>query len=211
MPQRDPHESCTSRIQSNPVQVPMNVFLSLPCLIQVSSQFPWLFPKPNTDSPAVKRHVAALQVNIIDDYVPFTAAGLNVIPLPVLHGDDLISLGFAFSVTNQDGITQTNIVYLSDISKMIPATLEYILTKLPPTDILIVDALGQDVHPVHFSLAQAQALSKQIQPKQHTYLIGMSCDSFLPHDEMNQKLASIKGLNMSLAYDGLVVEFKATK
>jgi phosphoribosyl 1,2-cyclic phosphodiesterase len=114
-------------------------------------------------------------------------------------------------VTNQDGMTKTNIVYLSDISKMIPATLEYILTKLPPTDILIVDTLGHDIHPVHFSLAQAQALSKQIKPRQHTYLIGMSCDSFPPHDEMNQRLANIKGLNMSLAHDGLVVEFKATK
>jgi hypothetical protein len=42
-------------------------------------------------------------------------------------------------------------------------------------------------------------------------LIGMSCDSFPPHDEMNQRLANIKGLNMSLAHDGLVVEFRATK
>ena len=97
--------------------------------------------------------------------------------------------------------------YISDISKMIPETLEYILTTLPPTDILIVDALlPEHPHTVHFNLKQAISLAKQIQPKQHTYLVGMSCDAFPPHDTMNATLTKTKECNISFAHDGLVVE-----
>ena len=195
-----------------PIRVPMNIFLSQPCLDQVSQQFPWLVPKPHhthTDSKlVVPRDVASLKMNIIRHYVPFQAAGLDFIPLPVWHGDDLISLGFAFSVTSSatTGAT-TNVVYISDISKMIPETLEYILTTLPPTDILIVDALlPEHPHTVHFNLKQAISLAKQIQPKQHTYLVGMSCDAFPPHDTMNATLTKTKECNISFAHDGLVVE-----
>lgn len=197
-----------------PIRVPMNVFLSQPCLDQVSQQFPWLVPKPHhtpTDSNlVVPRDVASLKMNVIQHYVPFQAAGLDMTPLPVWHGDDLISLGFSFSVTSTattSTSTTTNVVYISDISKMIPETLDYILKTLPPTDILIVDSLlPEHPHPVHFNLQQAISLAKQIQPKQHTYLVGMSCDAFPPHDTMNATLAKIKGCNISFAHDGLVVE-----
>ena len=86
---------------------------------------------------------------------------------------------------------------------------------LPPTDILIVDSLLWDrAHPVHYSMKQAVELSQVIKPRLQTYLIGMSCDNFLPHDEMNKYLKEKYGNNkwdkklgaIAFAHDGLVVE-----
>ena len=195
-----------------PTRVPIPVFLSQECFDQVSFQFPWLFPKQtkvapcacgDDDKPVVKRDVAALDVNIVEEFQPFDAKGLEVTPLPVWHGADLICLGFSFSITNSDG-TKTNVVYLSDISEMIDETLEFI-QKLPPTDILVVDTLLRSrPHPVHFNLDQAVDLARKLQPKQ-TYLIGMSCDSFPSHDKMNAELSNLD-VNIQLAHDGLEIK-----
>jgi phosphoribosyl 1,2-cyclic phosphodiesterase len=194
------------RMVPTPVRVPIEVYLSQECLEQVSKQFPWLFPKKvPVDKDAIKRHVADLDVTIIKDLEPFHVKGLRVVPLPVWHGDDLICMGYAFSLQSEHGKT-TNVVYLSDISRMKEETLEYIQTKLPPTDIFIVDTLVEkSIHPVHFNLNQAVALAKQIGAKQ-TYLMGMNCDSFPPHDEMNALLQRERDIEVSFAHDGLVLD-----
>ena len=236
--QRD--ESLVGKALGPPVRAPIPVYLSQECLNQVAQQFPWLFPKqqrvhqvskslepekettaPSTTRTAVKRDVAALDITIIRDLEPFQVLQeLTIVPLPVWHGEDLICLGYAFSLptspslskanggTNTATVTKTtNIIYLSDISRMKDETLEYIQTQLPPTDIFIVDALlkGDTLHPVHFNLNQAVALAKQIGAKR-TYLVGMSCDSFLPHDEMNAYLKQEMDIEISLAHDGLVLD-----
>jgi phosphoribosyl 1,2-cyclic phosphodiesterase len=191
-----------------PSRVSIPVYLSQECLDQVSKQFPWLFPGKEPpvrkhDGPVVKRDVAALDVNVIEDYKPFDAVGLDIVPLPVWHGDDLVSLGFSFSIRGLDG-DRTNVVYISDISRMIPETLVYIQNQLPPTDLLIVDTLLPEfAHPVHFNLEQATNLSKEIAAKR-TYLIGMSCDAFPTHDVMNDQLAKEHG-TIQFAHDGLVL------
>ena len=61
-------------------------------------------------------------------------------------------------------------------------------------------------NPVHYNLPQAMALVQQIHLVQ-AYLVGMSCDSFLPHDKMNERLRTEYGADISvqLAYDGLVI------
>ena len=88
-----------------PVRVSMPIFLSEECHGIVSKQFPWLFPrkdkpkKKNSGDKVVKRDVASLDVNIIQAYQPFRVKGLNVLPLPVWHGEDLVCMGFAFSIT----------------------------------------------------------------------------------------------------------------
>lgn len=237
---------------SPPIRVPMPIYASRDCWDQVARQFPWLVPnydsskagiinnnnnkhddksksKKNNDTDGVvpvHRDVATLQVNLIHEFEPFDVFGLRVTPLPVWHGDDLICLGYAFSLLpssisedndddKKDGSTATaattsiNVVYLSDISRMKEDTLDYIQTQLPPTDVLVVDALLMDhtIHPVHFNLPQAIALAKQLGAKK-TLLVGMNCDAFLPHDEMNAYLRdTYKGMDVSLAYDGLLLEF----
>lgn len=192
---------------------PTPVYLSHFCWKNLQEQFPWLFPhaekvmiQQDANQPVVRRDVASLDVKIFQDYQGFEVVpGLEIIPLPVLHGDDLISHGFAFSVRNRKG-ESTHVVYLSDISKMIPETLEFIRTKLPPTDILIVDALLlEGTNPVHFNLDQAMALREEIQPKGQTYLVGMSCDAFPPHETTNAYLKKNYG-SVQLAHDGLVID-----
>lgn len=199
-------------------RLPTPVYLSEFCGTNLQTQFPWLFPKkrklmPQQDSnqSVVRRDVASLDVTVFENYKGFEVVpGLTIIPLPILHGDDLVSHGFAFSVQNKKG-ESTNVVYLSDISKMIPETMEYIQTKLPPTDILVVDALLlKGTNPVHFNLEQAMALREQIQPRGETYLVGMSCDAFPPHDETNVYLKEKYGA-VQLAHDGLVIDVDETK
>lgn len=220
---------------------PTQIYLSDSCYKIVAQQFCYLVPKDTAPPPTstdgeaskhIKRHVASLEYNIITPFQPFLAAGLKIIPLPVMHGEDLICLGFAFSIkhANQDSNisysesnadmknankktapkikTTTNVVYLSDISRIIPSTESYIMEKLPPTDILVIDSLLKTkIHPTHYSLEQAIQLAKRLGAKQ-TYVVGMNCDAFPPHDEMNEELAKLKGINIQLAHDGLFVRME---
>jgi phosphoribosyl 1,2-cyclic phosphodiesterase len=196
-------------------QQAMPLFLSNICLPRLQDQFPWLLPKSsfgnknisanNSGDPVVVRHVASFVVNVFQPFQPFNPVpGLAVTPLPVMHGEDLVSFGFAFTIGGR-----LNVVYLSDISRMLPETLTFIQTQLPqPIHVLVLDSLLVDsTNPVHFCLPQSLELIEQLQPVQ-TYLVGMNCDSFGPHDEVNEKLLQTYG-NVQLAYDGLTVEVPA--
>jgi len=86
-------------------------------------------------------------------------------------------------------------------------TEKFILDKLPPTDILVIDALTLDaMNPTHYNLKQALELVRRLQPKR-TFVVGMSCDLFLPHDEMNKELEKLD-IQIELAYDGLLLEMQ---
>lgn len=216
-----------SSIGGPPKQLPMPLFLSSECLACLQDQFPWLLPKrkPTTElssssmdgaAPTISRHVASFDVTVFEAFKPFDAIpgsdALTITPLPVVHGEDLISYGFAFTVggvsDNENTVAAMNVVYLSDISRMLPETLEHIQTKLPqPTHVLVLDALHvEQENPVHYNLPQAMALVQQIRPLQ-TYFVGMNCDSFAPHDEMNERLRKEYGSigSVQLAHDGLVI------
>jgi phosphoribosyl 1,2-cyclic phosphodiesterase len=210
-----------------PGMIAMPLYLSLHCYKDLQQRFPWLLPKPSSGSttsatgslatalapsvppatPVVHRHVASFDVETFRPFEPFVlhsssddnTAVLEIIPLPVMHGEDLISFGFAFTIGS------TNVVYLSDISRMLHETLDYIQNKLGPTDVLIVDALHEtETNAVHYSLQDALQLIKLIRPRRQTYLVGMSCDSFLPHDDMNALLQEKYG-KVALAHDGLEI------
>ena len=237
---------------SRPVRQSIPLYLSDFCKLNLQFQFPWLLPSQSIQMPKqlhkhachtkdVFRDVATFNDIVFEDYVTQSITfdddndnnsnnndsgqAFKFVPLPVWHGDDLISHGYAFTIyptkdnnndRDNDGIDDQqqpkqqrplHVVYLSDISRMVPETLEYIQQKLPPTDILIVDSLlWHKVHPVHYSLDQAVELSRIIQPRVHTYLIGMSCDSFPPHDEMNTLLRKKYNGTVSFAHDGLVID-----
>ena len=217
-------------------RIPVPLYHSQHCHEQLQNQFPFLLPKkigaehvdtccndpvntstttPGASTPAkpsqpiVHRDVAGFDVNIFQAYQPMHIKGLHIIPLPVWHGDDLISYGFAFSIPtskNHEGSNSViNVVYISDISRMVPETLDFIQKELPPTDILVVDALlWRRQHPTHYSLEQAVELRNQIQPRLQTYLVGMSCDNYSPHEEMETYLKTTYG-NVTMAHDGLVI------
>lgn len=208
-----------------PRRIPVPIHLSRHCHDKLQGQFPFLFPKKLADKacscgdppieeipspaapskPVVVRDVAGFVVNIFESYKPVRVEGLDIIPLPVWHGDDLISYGFAFSVSTSTPGKSINVVYLSDISRMVPETMEFIQEKLPPTDILVVDSLlWRRKHPTHYSLEQAVELRNLLRPRIQTYLVGMSCDSYLPHDEMQAFLNTTYG-DVTMAHDGLAI------
>ena len=55
-----------------------------------------------------------------------------------------------------------------------------------------------------YSLEKALKLVRKIKPNR-TYVVGISCDMFLPHDEMNNELAKLD-IQIEFAHDGLLLE-----
>lgn len=199
-----------------PEQTPISVHLSKTCLMALKKQFFYLFPKEDqiagetisSNGTKVQRYVSKLDVRVVQNFQPFVAAGLRMIPLPVMHGEDLICNGYAFAL---DGCSsnkkKTNVVYLSDISRMPIDTETFIIENLPPTDVLVLDSLTPGMNnPTHFNLKQALELVRRLKPRR-TFLVGMACDSFLSHDEMNRELKELD-VQIELAHDGLLIEMR---
>jgi hypothetical protein len=105
------------------------LYMSEFCHLNLQSQFPWLLPNKSEpsimpqqakDRPTVKRDVASFDVTIFQDYKEETIFGggeedgFKITPLPVWHGDDLISHGFAFSLHRPPSSSSSslNVVYL---------------------------------------------------------------------------------------------------
>ena len=107
-----------------PEQNPLTVYLSQTCLEALKVQFFYLFPKTPQQSSAgenalpggmvVRRHVSKLDFQVVSHFEPFVAAGLRLTPLPVMHGEDLVCNGYAFSLDREDG-EKTNVVYVRAI------------------------------------------------------------------------------------------------
>jgi phosphoribosyl 1,2-cyclic phosphate phosphodiesterase len=115
---------------------------------------------------------------------PFDAAGVAVVPVPLLHGD-LPILGFRFG----------RFAYLTDCCA-IPETSWALLEGL---DVVVVDALRDRPHASHFSLDQAVAAARRIGAGR-TFFTHMSHD--LGHDATCARLPE----GMALAHDGLRLE-----
>jgi len=91
---------------------------------------------------------------------------------------------------------------------MLPETEKYIKEELPPTDILVIDALSlNSINPTHNNLEQSLKIVRRLKPKR-TFVVGMSCDLFLPHDEMNEELSKLQ-IGVELAHDGQVITTEA--
>ncbi len=80
---------------------------------------------------------------------PFEAAGMDVQPVPLLHGPDEI-LGFRIGP----------LAYCTDCSEIPPDSMR-MLTGL---QLLVLDALRHRPHPTHFNLDQALAIIEELAP-----------------------------------------------
>ncbi|TVU09314.1 hypothetical protein EJB05_42778, partial [Eragrostis curvula] len=133
--------------------------------------------------------VSALQFNIINEE-PFTVHNLEVIPLPVWHGQGYRSLGFRFG----------DICYISDVSDIPEETYKL----LENCELLILDALRPDrSSSTHFGLPRALEEVRKIKPKK-TLFTGMM--HLMDHEKVNNDLAKLmetEGLDIQLSYDGL--------
>jgi phosphoribosyl 1,2-cyclic phosphodiesterase len=147
----------------------------------------------------IKRFVANVNWIEISPFIAFEPVeGFRMLPLPVMHGEDLICMGYIFG-------GRERVCYLSDVSRVLPETLK--ILEDSRIDLLIVDSLHYEIkNPVHFSVFDAIELCRQLKPKR-TFLIGMAAT--IDHDEMNEALYALKrseGLDIQLAYDGLSIQ-----
>lgn len=120
------------------------------------------------------------------DEQPFTVCGLEVIPVPILHGTMPI---FGFRIGN--------FAYLTDCSE-IPDPSFALLHGL---DTLILDGLRFKPHPTHFSISEAVIQAERIAPR-ITYL------THINHDVMHETAERNLPEHVRLGYDGLTFEIQ---
>nr|GMD09229.1 putative hydrolase C777.06C [Ipomoea batatas] len=149
---------------------------------------PWNIKKKLKAGQEVRR-VAQLDWQIIENDCtkPFVASGLEFVPLPVMHGEDYVCLGFLFG-------GKYRVAYISDVSRFLPSTesCEYFL-MCPSTG----------SHNVHLCFPQTLDAIKRLCPKR-AFLIGMTHE--FDHHKDNAFLmewSKREGIQVQLAYDGL--------
>jgi len=134
--------------------------------------------------PRIGGGIPQLIPNQIDG--PLTIGGIRIVPVPLLHGT-LPILGFRFG----------NFSYLTDCNA-IPGTSWPLIAG---TEVLVVDALRDEPHETHFTIADALAVVERLVPRR-AYFTHMTHD--LPHAETNARLPQ----GVELAYDGLVLDIE---
>lgn len=129
-----------------------------------------------------------LTLNRLVAYQPCTIAGLEILPLPILHGDLEV---FGFRVGN--------FAYLTDCSEIPEKTYQF----LEQLDLLILDGLRVRPHPTHFTHEQAVREAERLRPKM-TYLTHISHE--VDHFAANRALSTMATVPVELAYDGLIID-----
>ena len=115
---------------------------------------------------------------------PFDAGGIEVVPVPLLHGRTPI-LGFRFG----------RFAYLTDCSALPDDS--WVLVRV--VDTLVIDALRHKPHPTHFTVAEAMAAAERVGARR-TFFTHMCHD--LPHAATCARLPA----GVELSYDGLVLD-----
>jgi len=128
--------------------------------------------------------IPKIQPHIITNTV-FKVKGVDVLPIEVLHYK-LPVFGYRIG----------DITYITDANKITPKEFE----KIKGSKILILNALRKTEHISHFTLEEALAIIKEIQPEK-AYLTHIS-HMMGKHDEVSKELPE----NVEIAYDGLQVE-----
>lgn len=115
---------------------------------------------------------------------PFTLGGLEIVPVPILHGRRQI-LGFRIG----------SFAYLTDCSR-IP---DQSWPLLEGVRTVVLDALRDRPHPTHFTVAEALDVVSRLSPER-SYFTHICHD--LPHAATCARLPA----GVELAYDGLVLD-----
>ncbi|OUZ99382.1 hypothetical protein BVC80_7261g2 [Macleaya cordata] len=180
---------------------PTSIHLSQFAMDSIAVKFPYLVQKKLKEGQEVRR-VAQLDWKIIkeDCEEKFVTSGLQFVPLPVMHGEDYVSLGFLFG-------EKSRVAYVSDVSRFLAST-EHVISKAGAgqLDLLILDTLYKTgSHNTHFCFPQTLEAIKRICPKQ-ALLIGMTHE--FDHHKDNEALlewSRREGIPVQLAHDGLKI------
>lgn len=157
-------------------QAPIPLYASATVLERLRGNFADLMTPPG-DHPT-------LVVPQLMTHEPFHVCGIPFVPIEVLHHKLPV---FGFRIYDFTYITDAN--YISGQEK----------DKIRGTRTLVVNALQHEPNASHFTVAEAEALIREIRPDK-AYLIHISHTLGL-HREVEQTLPA----NVSLAYDGLSV------
>jgi phosphoribosyl 1,2-cyclic phosphate phosphodiesterase len=152
-------------------------FADAPTIADLRQTFAYIF------SPATPKGGGVPQITLNRIAGPFSLGGVEVVPVPILHGKRPI-LGFRLGP----------FAYLTDCSA-IPAASWPLLTGVRT---LILDALRDRPHPTHFSVGEALDVVARLAPER-AFFTHICHD--LPHAETCGRLPP----GVELAYDGLVL------
>ena len=157
---------------------PIPIMASPDVLADIREMFAYIFKPP----PAHGGGVPKLVPFAIGG--PFSLGGLEVVPVPVLHGP-LPVLGFRIGA----------FAYLTDCNEIPEAS----WALLGGVRVLVLDALRERPHSTHFSVDQALAVVDRMKPER-AYFTHIAHD--LAHDATCARLPG----GVELAYDGQVLE-----
>ncbi len=125
-----------------------------------------------------------LQTAVLERPVPVSVAGVEVLPIPIFHGD-LTIFGYRVGA----------FAYLTDCSGIPDGSWEL----LRDLDVLVIGALRKKPHPTHFSIDQAIEAAERIGART-TYL------THLCHETLHQELEASLPESIHVAYDMLKLE-----
>lgn len=157
----------------------VNIYTEANVADAIRTRIPYVFKE--NPYPGVPR----LKLNEVKAGETFRVAGVEVLPIRVMHGR-LPILGFRIGC----------LAYLTDL-KTLPEEEE---EKLLGLEVLVIDALKKGEHPTHASVDEALAIVSRLAPRE-TYFIHMSHKIGL-HAVVEKEVPS----HVHYAYDGLTVE-----
>ena len=161
---------------------PLPVWADQRTTATVRQAFPYFFSEGDG-----KTSIPRLEFRLLESGKAVQAAGLEVLPLAVRHGD--------FEIT---GFRVGSLAYLTDCNGIPDATRE----RLQNLDVLILDALRPKPHPTHYSLDEAVAVARQLGARQTWF-------THFSHDVDHETWAKTLPPGLAPAYDGLTFEFRA--
>lgn len=132
------------------------------------------------------RGVPVIALHTFDEQMPLNIEGITITPIVGQHSSRFRSVGYRIG----------RLAYLTDFSGIDEAERR----KLEGVDTLVVNALRWEPHDSHFSVAEAEALIREVAPRRAllthlSHRIGL-------FEEASKRL----GRGVELAYDGLEIE-----
>ena len=160
------------------------LYLNQESKIQIEQTFNYIF---KSNDKYEGGGLPNLSLNIIEEE-KFNLLGLEIIPLPIMHGKWKI-LGFRIG----------DFAYLTDCS-MIPEATYELLRNLK---VLMIDGLRYTPHPTHFTINDSIAEVEKIKPLK-AYITHINHE--IAHEEGNDYIRKNTNYDVELAYDGLLIE-----
>jgi phosphoribosyl 1,2-cyclic phosphate phosphodiesterase len=158
--------------QINRCQIPLYSYPEAISHIQDKFGYTLREPSHYWDLPVLAAHIVE---------APFSVAGVQVTPIPVMHGKIRI---YAYRIGN--------LVYMTDVSA-IPESSFHLLQGV---EVLLIDCLRETPHPTHVSVSESLALIARIGAKRNV-LIHMTHE--LEYHALQARLPA----NVTVGYDGL--------